>query len=61
MQTARTLEAEWKQVLWGSVSMGAKEDESSTEHVWADGFNHVKACCCLAGVLKLMKIHLINF
>jgi hypothetical protein len=34
MRTARTLEAGWRQVLRGSVSMGAKEDESSTGHVW---------------------------
>jgi hypothetical protein len=33
MQTARTLEAEWRQVLWGSVDMETKEDESSTGHV----------------------------
>jgi hypothetical protein len=30
MQTARRLEAEWRHVLWGSVGMGTKEDESST-------------------------------
>jgi hypothetical protein len=29
MQTVGTLEAEWWQVLRGSVSAGAKEDESS--------------------------------
>jgi hypothetical protein len=29
-QTARMLEAEWRQVLRRSMSMGAKEDESST-------------------------------
>jgi hypothetical protein len=29
MRTARTLEAEWRQVLRGSVSTGAKEGESS--------------------------------
>jgi hypothetical protein len=53
------LEAEWKQVLWGSVSTGAKEDESSTGHVWAAGFHHVTACSCLVHVLKLMNcLHL---
>jgi hypothetical protein len=26
MRTARMLKAEWRQVLWGSVSMGAEED-----------------------------------
>jgi hypothetical protein len=30
MRTARTLEAKWRQLLWGSVGMGTKEDESST-------------------------------
>jgi hypothetical protein len=43
MQTARTLEAEWWQVLRGSVSTGAKEDESSTGCVLAAGFHHVTA------------------
>jgi hypothetical protein len=33
------LEAEWRQVQWGSMSMGAKEDESSTGHIWAAGFH----------------------
>jgi hypothetical protein len=55
MQTARTLEAEWKQVLWGSMSLGAKEDESSTGHVWATGFDHVKARSRLARILKLVE------
>jgi hypothetical protein len=31
------LEAKWRQVLRGSVSTGAKEDESSTGRVWAAG------------------------
>jgi hypothetical protein len=39
MQTARTLEAEWRRVLWESVGTGAKEDESSTGRVWAAGFS----------------------
>jgi hypothetical protein len=43
MRTARMLEAEWRQVLWGSMSMGAKEDEASTGRVWAAGFRHVTA------------------
>jgi hypothetical protein len=46
-----------RQVLWGSMSTGAKEDESSTGRVWAAGFHHVMAHSCLAGVLKL-TIHL---
>jgi hypothetical protein len=55
MRTARTLEVEWKQVLRGNVSTGAKEDESSTGRVWAAGFHHVRACSRLARVLKLTK------
>jgi hypothetical protein len=35
--------------------MGAKEDESSTGHVWAAGFYHVTAHSCLLHVLKLMN------
>jgi hypothetical protein len=53
MQTARNLEAEWLHVLWGSMSIGAKEDESSTGSIWADGFHHVMAHSRLAGILKL--------
>jgi hypothetical protein len=55
MRTARTLDAEWKQVLRGSVSPGAKQDESSTGRVWAVGFHHVMALSLLALVLKLMN------
>jgi hypothetical protein len=43
MRTATTLEAEWRQVPWGRVSTGAKEDDSSTGHIWAAGFNEVTA------------------
>jgi hypothetical protein len=43
MQTARMLETEWRQVLWGSMSVGAKEGESSTRRVWAAGFHNVTA------------------
>ena len=39
----------------GSVRMGTKEDESSTERFWSAGFHHVMAHCCLARVLKLMN------
>jgi hypothetical protein len=53
MRTARTLEAEWGKVLRGSVSTGAKEDESSTGRVWAAGFHHVTARSRLAGVFKI--------
>jgi hypothetical protein len=44
MRTARKLEAEWRQVLRGSVGMGAKEDEPPTGHVRAAGFHYVTAC-----------------
>jgi hypothetical protein len=47
--------AEWRQVLWGSVGKGTKEDESSTRRVWAAVFHHVTDRSQLAGVLKLMK------
>jgi hypothetical protein len=53
IQTARTLEAEWKQVLQGSVGMGTKEDESSTGCVWPAGFHHVRDCSRLVRVFKL--------
>jgi hypothetical protein len=49
------LEAEWRQVLQESMSMGAKEDDSSSGRVWAAGFHHVMASSCLAGILKLMN------
>jgi hypothetical protein len=61
MRTARMLEAEWRQVLRGSVSMGAKEDESSTGRVWAAGFHHVKARPRLGRVLKLMNHLFLQF
>jgi hypothetical protein len=38
MRTARTLQAEWEQVLRGSVGTRAKEDASSNGRVWAAGF-----------------------
>jgi hypothetical protein len=52
MGTARTVEGEWRQVLWGSVRTGAKEDDSSTGRVWAAGFHRVTARSSLGGVLK---------
>jgi hypothetical protein len=39
MRTARMLEAEWRQVLLGSVRTGAKEDESTTGWISAAGFH----------------------
>jgi hypothetical protein len=55
MRTARTLEAEWRQALRGSVSTGAKEDELNTGRFWDAGFQHVTARSRLAGFLKLMN------
>jgi hypothetical protein len=49
------LEAEWRQVLQGSVRMRTKEDESRTGHIWAAGFYHVTAHSCLACIFKLMN------
>jgi hypothetical protein len=53
MRIARTLEAEWRQALLGSVSTGTKEDESSTGRIWAAGFHRVMARSRLVHVLKL--------
>jgi hypothetical protein len=61
MGTVRTLEAEWRHVLWGSVSTGAKEDESITRHVWAAEVYHVTARSRLASVLKLINCLFIEF
>jgi hypothetical protein len=61
MRAARTPEAEWRQVLRGSVSTAAKEDKSSTGSVWAAGFQHVTARSSLARVLKLMSPLFFNF
>jgi hypothetical protein len=55
------LEAEWRQVLWGSVSTGAKEDESIIGRIWAAGLHHVIAHSCLACILKLMNCLLFKF
>jgi hypothetical protein len=52
MGTAR---AEWREVLWGSVGTGVKEDESSTGSVCAAVFHHVTARSRLARVWKLMN------
>jgi hypothetical protein len=53
MRTARTLEAEWMQVLRGEHEFRGKEDETSNGHVWATGFHHVTPRPHLADVLKL--------
>jgi hypothetical protein len=55
MRTARTLEAELKQVLRGSVGTGKKEDQSITGNDLAAGFHRVTARSLLARVLKLMN------
>jgi hypothetical protein len=55
MQTKRTVEAEWRQVVRGSVSTGAKGDESSPGRIWGARFRHVTTRSRLAGVLKLMN------
>jgi hypothetical protein len=55
------LEAECRQVLWGSVSTGAKEDESSTVRIWAARFHHVMARSHLADVLKLTNRLFLQF
>jgi hypothetical protein len=39
MRIVGTLEAEWRQVLQGSMGMGAKEDESSAGWIWAACWN----------------------
>jgi hypothetical protein len=61
MRTARTLEAEWKYVLRGSVSTGAKEDELSTERGGAAGFHNVAVSSRLAGVGNKRTIYLFIF
>jgi hypothetical protein len=61
MQTARTQEAEWRQVLQGNLSMGAKEDGSITGRVQAAGFHHFMTRSRLAHFLKLMNRLFFNF
>jgi hypothetical protein len=55
------LEADYSQVLPGSVSMGAKEDESNTGCVWAAGFQYVTTRSSLVHILKLTNCLFINF
>jgi hypothetical protein len=52
MRTVRTVEAEWREVHWGSVSTGTKEDESSTGRIWAHVFHYDTARSRLAGVFE---------
>jgi hypothetical protein len=56
MRKVRTLEAERKQVLRESVSMGAKEDSQVLGGIGAAGFHHVTARFRLAGGLKLTSL-----
>jgi hypothetical protein len=60
-RTAKTLEAEWRQIPRGSVGMGEKEDESNTGQVWAAGFHLVTTRSRLVHVLKIMNHYLFNF
>jgi hypothetical protein len=55
MRTAGTLEAEWKQVLRGSLSMRTNEGESSTGRVRVAGIYRITDRSRLARVLKLMN------
>jgi hypothetical protein len=55
MRTAKTLVAEWWQVLRGSLGTETKEDESSTGRIWAAGLHHVTVCSHLVRVLKLIN------
>jgi hypothetical protein len=48
MRTAGTLEADWRQVLRGSVGTGAKQDVSSTGRVYSAVFYRVTARSRLA-------------
>jgi hypothetical protein len=57
MRTARALGAEWRQVLRGSVSTVAKEDESSTGRVWGAVFHPFMARSRLARILKLSRLY----
>ena len=55
IRTARTLEAEWRQVCGEAWLRGVKEDEASTGRVWAAGFHHVMASSRVARVFRLMN------
>jgi len=61
IRTARTLEAEWWQVLRGSVVTGTNEVESRSGRVWAAGFYHVMARSRLPRILKLMNPLFLSF
>jgi hypothetical protein len=61
MRTARILDAEWRQVLQGSVCPGSQEDKSSTGRIWAAGFHHVTARSRVVHVLKIMNHLFLQF
>jgi hypothetical protein len=61
MRRARSLEAEWRQDLRGSVSTGAKKHASITGLVWAAGFHYVAASSRLEDVLKLANRLFLSF
>jgi hypothetical protein len=58
MRTARTLEAEWRQVLRENVGTGAKEDELSTGLFRTAGFHRITARSRLEHDLN---VYLFNF
>jgi hypothetical protein len=53
MRTARTLEEEWKQVLWESVCTVPKADETSNVRVCVAEFHHIVALSRLGRDSKL--------
>jgi len=55
IRTARTLEAEWWQVLRGSVGTGTKKDESSNGCIWAAGFRQITVRSRLVRVFRLIN------
>jgi hypothetical protein len=55
MGTERTLEAEGRKVLLGSVGTGTKEDESSAGRFWAAGFHRVTVRSRMVRVFKHMS------
>jgi hypothetical protein len=60
LRTARTLDAERRQVLRESVDTGTNEDESGIGRVWAAGFHHVTARSWQA-FLKLRTVYFFCF
>jgi hypothetical protein len=54
MRIARTLAAEWREILRGILGTEKKKDESSIGCIWVAGFHHVTANSRLARVFKLI-------